>query len=156
MISLEEDLQQRLKGRITLVGVGNNWRGDDGAGVLLLNRLQGKVKAALIDAGEIPESFLGKIEETKPDTLLFLDAMDLGAEPGTVVLLEEGQVGGTSWDTHKPSLALVMKYLRNSTGASVFLLGIQPREVGFGQGISDQVEETLRSLEDILLRILSA
>jgi len=150
--SLEEALKERLKGKVTLVGVGNTWKGDDGAGPALVSRLQGRVRAQLIDAGEVPESFLGRIGETSPDTIVFLDVADLGAAPGEIAIIEGEQLRDTSFSTHRLSLALLMKYLKDSTAADVFLLAIQPKGVGFGERMSQEVEEAVEALGEILQR----
>jgi len=150
--SLEEVLKERLKGRVTLVGVGNTWKGDDGAGPALVNRLQGRVEAQLIDAGEVPESFLGRIEETSPDTIVFLDVADVGASPGEIAIIEGEQLRDVTFSTHRLTLALLMRYLEDSTAADVFLLAIQPKDLGFGEGMSQVVEEAVEALEKILQR----
>jgi len=152
--SLEETLKGRLKGRVTCVGVGNTWKGDDGAGPELTGRLQGRVRAELIDSGEVPESYLGRIEESRPDTIVFLDVAEMGASPGEVAIIEGDQLREVSFSTHRLSLALLMKYLADSTGADVFLLAIQPKSIGLGERMSREVEEAVESLGGILERIL--
>jgi len=152
--SLEETLKGRLKGRVTFVGVGNTWKGDDGAGPKLTSRLQGRVRGQLIDVGEVPESYLGRIEETRPDTIIFLDVAEMGAVPGEVAVIEGEQLREVTFSTHRLSLALLMKYLADSTRADVFLLAIQPKSIGLGERMSPEVEEAVESLGGILERVL--
>src|SRR5574342_1091615 len=62
------ELRARLEGkRVLILGVGNRLRGDDAVGPLLVEHLQGKVDIPLIDAGEVPENYLGPIEESGAD-----------------------------------------------------------------------------------------
>jgi Ni,Fe-hydrogenase maturation factor len=52
-----DELQRRLEGkRSVLLAVGNAMRGDDALGPTLADRLQGKVSATIVDAGEVPEN----------------------------------------------------------------------------------------------------
>jgi hydrogenase 3 maturation protease len=154
--SLEEVLKDRLKGRVTLVGVGNTWKADDGAGAVLISRLRGKVRANLIEVGEVPESYLGRIEETSPQTLMFLDAADIGAAPGEMAIVEEEQLREVGFSTHRLSLALLMKYLKDSTAADVFLLAIQPKRIAFAERMSPEVEQAVEALDEILQRVIPA
>jgi len=64
-----EILSNRLKGRVLILGVENPLRGDDGAGSYLIQQLNGRVNAALLDCGEVLENFLGKIAESQPPTV---------------------------------------------------------------------------------------
>ncbi len=78
-----EQLRERLQGKRTLIlGIGNSMRGDDGVGPALIERLQGKVSATLIDGGEVPENYLGPIEAAGPEAVLIVDAADLKAAAG--------------------------------------------------------------------------
>ena len=46
---IRTELSRRLKGNVLLIGIGNTLRGDDGAGPALIERLEGRVKALLMD-----------------------------------------------------------------------------------------------------------
>jgi hydrogenase 3 maturation protease len=140
------DLQDRIKGRTIVIGVGNTLRGDDGFGPLLVQQLEGKVKADLLDAGEVPESYLGRIIDSKPDTIIVADAVDMQEDPGTVAFLEINEVANVSWSTHRLSLSLFMKYVQEQTGSNVFLVGVQPGTTVFGERITLPMEETLQAL----------
>ncbi len=148
-----ESLSNRLIGKVMILGVGNPIRGDDGAGPYLIKQLMGKVDAALLDCEEVPENFLGKITESRPDTILIIDAIDLGMSPGTVALLED--IENMSYSTHHPSLQLFIDWVKKETMADVLILGIQPKSTDFGSETSDQVKETLSLLEHIILRSLA-
>jgi hydrogenase 3 maturation protease len=105
------DLARLLHGRWLLVGVGNDLRGDDAFGPLLARRLLDEGIPA-IDAGSAPENVTGPILRAAPDLLILADAACMGAEAGTLRLLEAGALaeGGTS--THDPSLATLLAYLQ--------------------------------------------
>ena len=46
----------------------------------------------IIVAGTAPEQYLGRLADGRFDHVIFLDAVDLGAAPGSVVLLDSTQM----------------------------------------------------------------
>jgi len=154
-MSLTEQLRSRLRGKVVVVGVGNSLRGDDGAGSeVALRLLDGGVEA--IDASEVPENVVGLVAAASPDTVVLVDAVDMGAEPGAVALIERGRSREYLATTHRAPLDLVMTYLSHETGADVFLLGIQPQHVRFGIGLSGEVAAGVTSLVALLSAMLRA
>ena len=150
------ELKSNLEGkRILLLGVGNRLRGDDAVGSLLLERLQGKVNVPLIDAGDVPENYLGPIEESGAELVLVVDAADMRAKVGDAGLFDLGQVRGMSVSTHTANLGLLFQVIPPETRPKVLLLGIQPENMEFGQGLSDPVRATMESLVEMLVLLLS-
>jgi len=150
---LEARLREALGRRCLVVGIGNPLRGDDGAAQALLRRLEGAVDAALLDAEEVPESHLGRIVEARPEVVLLVDAVDLGSQPGGVALLTRGRLPAGGFSTHRPPLSVLMFFIEQETGAEVLLLGIQPKQVEFGAGLSPEVEKTVEALAAILASV---
>lgn len=148
-MSLREELAQRLKGKVVLIGVGNLLWGDDGAGPALIRRLEGKLHALLVDGGEVPEHYWGTVVAYGPQTILVIDAIDWGDTPGSVAILDRVQEKGFPLSTHRISLNLFLDLLRKETGADVFILGIQPARVAFGSCMSLKIQKTLALLEDV-------
>jgi len=151
-----ESLPNRLKGKVLILGVGNPLRGDDGAGPCLVEQLKGRVNATLLDCEEVPENFLGQIALNQPNSVLIIDAIDFGMNPGAAALLEEDQLpAGTSLATHHSSLQLFMKWVKEETGGKVFVLGIQPESIEFGNKMSPKVKETVDLLRLLIIEALS-
>jgi hydrogenase 3 maturation protease len=150
-----ESLIGKLKGKVMLLGVGNSLRGDDGAGPYLVEQLRDKVDAALLNCEEVPENFLGKVTQAHPDTILIIDAVDLGAKPGAVAILEGDELKGTGWSTHHAPLQLFIDCIKAETRADVFVLAIQPKSTHFGSKISDEVKQSLGFLQQIIPRALA-
>lgn len=155
-MSLRERLAERLKGAVVVVGVGNPLRGDDAAGSLAARRLMGMTRAHAIDAEEVPESYLGEVRAAAPDTVVLIDAVDLGAEPGSVALLEKEDVALYFPSTHRLPLSLMMEFVQRETGADTFVLAVQPRGLNFGAPVSDEVEASVSLLVKMLGEVLSA
>ena len=146
-----EQLRDRLSGkRVVILGVGNPLRGDDGAGPALIERLLGKVDATLIDAGDVPENYLGPVEAARPQVVLIVDAALFGANPGDIALVEIEELAGSNISTHNSSLALVARVIGSMTGAEVLLLAIQPETISFGAPLSPSVIKALDYLEGLL------
>lgn len=150
MKSIEKRLKERLEGKIVIVGMGNPLKGDDGFGPCLIRRLKGKAKAHLIDGGSAPENYVGKIASLQPDTILVIDACDLGWAPGKMKLLEIEQMKHTGYSTHNTSPGVFMNYLKETTGADVFMLAVQPKEVRLGDGVSSPVERAMERIGEWL------
>ena len=151
-----ETLPHRLNGKVLILGVGNPLRGDDGVGPYLIEQLKGRVNATLLDCEEVPENFLGRIAESQPNSVLIIDAIDFGMNPGAAALLEEDQLlAGTSLSTHHSSLQLFIKWVKAETGGQVLVLGIQPGAIEFGNDMSPEVKETVDLLRLIIIGALS-
>lgn len=153
-MSLREELERRLKGRVVLVGVGNPMWGDDGAGPALIHRLEGKIPVLLVDGGEVPEHYWGTIVAYQPQAILVVDAIDWGGNPGSVALLDKVQKTGPPLSTHRIPLNLFLDLLRIGTGGDVFVLGIQPKVVVLNGAMSPEVQQTLELMEDLFTDIL--
>jgi hydrogenase 3 maturation protease len=149
-------LSKKLSGKVMIMGVGNTLRGDDGAGPYLINQLETQVNAALLDCGEVPENFLGKIAEIHPDHIIIIDAVDLRADPGVVAILDDGEFVSTGWSTHHASLKLFIDCLKADTGSNVLVIGIQPKSTDFGSEMSAEVKETTTLLQQIILKALGS
>ena len=152
---LRDDLKARLQGTVLVVGIGNTLRGDDGFGPSMIERLEGKVSARLLDVGEVPESYLGRLLEQKARTILVLDAADMGEAAGTVAILEAEDLAECNVSTHQMPLELFFRYLRENSHADVFALGVQPKQISLGSEMSPEVESTAAILSEVLIELLS-
>ena len=155
-----EVLKEKLKGKVVIVGIGNILRGDDGAGPELIKSLKFKVRSSeknhelstpnhqlcLIDTGSVPENFLQKIVGERPDVILLVDTINLGKPAGSVEIIKAENLKEESFSTHNASLKLTIAYLKKETGTDLFLLGLQPKNIGFGQKISPEVEESVKKI----------
>ncbi len=153
-MTLRGELAARLSGNVVVVGVGNPLRGDDATGCLVARRLRGTTCARVIEAEEVPESFVGDIAAAMPDVVLMVDAVDLGAEPGAVAVLEREQVATYAPTTHRLPLSLVMDVAQRRTGADVFLIAVQPSRTDFGMAMTPEVTESVERLAGILAELL--
>jgi hydrogenase 3 maturation protease len=152
----EEYLRMRLMGvkRLLVLGVGNEFEGDDGVGIVLARRLKKRWRSSrrfrAIDAGLTPENSIAAIRRFDPSHVLLVDATDMGLPPGSVRIIEREMISGLTISTHSLSLSLIAEYLEKEMGTNVTVVGIQPLNVGSGQRISEPVAQSLNSLENVL------
>ncbi len=146
-----DTIRQKIKGkRLLIMGIGNRLRSDDAIGPLLIDRLQGKVTAKLLDAGDVSENYLGVIESVQPEIILVADAVDFGGRPGEMVLLGLDQLSKANSTTHSSSLHLLFKALQLDPLPEILIIAIQPANIDFGESISPPVNETLEAVARIL------
>jgi len=142
--------------RISVLGVGNPFRSDDGAGVLVARRLACRECALdtghllIIEAGHAPENTTGELRRFAPDLVLIIDAADMGEKPGTVKWIPEEAIDGMSASTHSLPLSLLARYLTLELNCTVALLGIQPTSNTIGDDISSEVAQAVQEIVDEL------
>lgn len=162
--------------RVLIAGVGNLLRADDGFGVEAARRLLAcppvipDVRVTVIETG-IGGMHLVQELLSGYDALVILDAVDRGAEPGTLFLLEPERVEPSSWsvevlrdffaDTHyaEPSHALALAEGVGALPARVAILGCQVASVDdLVQGMTPRVERAVglavRWLPGIVMELL--
>ncbi len=138
-MTLTAALAARFHGTVVVVGVGNPDCGDDGAGCAVARCLRGAPGLHVIEAEEVPESFIGEIAASGPDVVVLVDAVELGAEPGSVAVVEIDALPEGLPGTHRTPLSLLAEVVRCRTGADVLLIAIQPRHLGFATTPSPEV-----------------
>jgi len=145
----------KLRGSKTvIVGVGNVLKGDDAAGPLLCHELQKTgVCAQVIDAGTAPENYIQPIIKKTPQNLLFIDAMDFGAPPGTIRLFKPEQLSSFTYSTHILSPRILAEMVCRDVKADVYFIGVQPAQVKLGQPLSEQVSRAVRELSRLIAKI---
>jgi hydrogenase 3 maturation protease len=139
-----------------VVGVGSSLRSDDVAGVRIAERVR---ELALPDVYAVightaPENVTGEIRAFAPSHVLFVDAADFGAAPGSIRLFESADIGGMTSSTHTLPLHVIADYLTHELGCRVVFLGLQPKSVAFGDAVSNEVaaaiEETVEAIAEAL------
>lgn len=125
--------------------MGNPTRGDDGAGPAVVQELSGSGVPAL-DAGDSPERYLGPMTESGAEVIVFVDAVDFGGKPGEAALLDERELPRRSCVTHRSSLSLVMRYIREQAGQRSVLIGIQPGSLALGAGLTPPVRRAVKGI----------
>ena len=143
--------------RVVVAGIGNPLRKDDFVGVEIVRNLQKKVSRSvyLIECETVPESFIEPITAFKPTHILIIDAAMLNLKPGSSKLIKTDQmVERLAISTHALPLRIFCEYLAKTTGAEIALLGIQPEDSSFGEGLTTDLKKTSVELTNLLSRVL--
>ena len=154
-IALVRALRVLLVGRVSVLGIGNRDRGDDGAGSIAAERLASQTQATVLDTGVVPENFLEKAARSEPDTILLIDTVDFGGAKGELRLISPELIAPAGLSTHAVSLRMAARFLEARTGARIGLLAVQPAVVQAGIGLSVEVANALERLERILPAVLA-
>jgi len=136
---LARRLAEVLTPSSAIVCIGNELRGDDGAGVVIARKLPASLPWKVFDTQTAPESFLGKIVAVRPASVLLIDAVDLAAPAGTVRLVPAENITGQGPSTHGPAPQAFLEMLKQLHPCPRWLLGIQPQGLETGSGLSPPV-----------------
>jgi hydrogenase maturation protease len=85
--------------------------------------------------------------------LVFLDAVEFGAAPGSVVFLNSAEMAGRfpQVSTHKIALGVLAQCAETNGSTRAWLLGVQPESLQAGQPLTATMEQTLSVLREYLL-----
>lgn len=167
--SWEEDLNRRWKQRVadlgrkprtSLIGIGYELGGDDGAGVAVILTLEKEQPSwdwvQLVNADAAPENITGAVRRFKPEWILLVDAADTGADPGSITWLDPQSTTGFSASTHTLPLQVLAHYLETELQCPVDLIGIQPQSLGFSEPLTAPVHQAVTDVADVLSRLFTA
>jgi len=157
MADLREQLEECFRGRVCLMGLGNIDYGDDGLGVRMSERLSAAGLPDVIVAGTMPERFIDSATAESFDYLIFLDAVEFGAPPGSAVFLDAEEMAARfpQISTHKISLGLLAKLVEEKGITKARLLGVQPESIKTGGELSPVARETVDLLCGLILDVLN-
>ena len=120
---------------ILFVGIGNGLKSDDAVGIFICRNIieTDRKKVLIVESGI--EKFVGKINSIAPDILLLVDCTDFNEQPGFVKMVPVEEILDHTMHTHTISVSRISEFFEMPT----FVLGIQPKFVGFGEAISTHV-----------------
>jgi hydrogenase 3 maturation protease len=167
--NLMEDLNRQIKdrnGKILIVGLGSAERGDDGVGLYIAKRLASErlpenVEVVLCESEMDLLRLVGTLSVNKdgsadglPCHVIFLDAVEFGGREGEIAFLgsEEIKSRFPQVSTHKISLSAIAKYIEANGKTSVWLIGIQVKNIRMPSGLSPEVKEAADVLTGLLTR----
>ena len=149
-------LSRVLKGKTIIVGIGNILKGDDAFGPILIERLNGKIKALCIDAGTAPENYAGKITKENPDSVVLVDAAHLELDAGAYDILRKDDLVKCGFTTHDLSPVMFIEFLEKECKADIYMLAVQPESLGFGEEMTERVKKALDEIEQLVMEAQNA
>jgi hydrogenase 3 maturation protease len=132
ILSPAQNLAQNELPRVAIVGIGNEFNGDDAAGVLVARKLSSQECSAdashvlVIEAGQAPENITAELRRFQPQVVLLIDAAQIDADPGDIIWIPWETTSGMSASSHSLPLSMLARYLTLEFACTVHLLGIQP------------------------------
>ncbi len=127
---------------IIFIGLGNDIRGDDGAGLVFLDRLKQKTEfeeSIFIRARTNPENYLQKIVDSQAKLVVFIDACHWGGKPGEMTWLDGENINKISISTHAFSIKMVEEFICAQKNIEFKYLGIEPKSMEIGEPLSGEV-----------------
>ena len=157
MKDIEKELSDFLSGatKVAVLGIGNDLRTDDGLGPFIVENLDIRSSNVLIEnVGSVPEGFARPLAEFGAERVIMIDAADMRKPVGHIELVTKNRIGGISISTHSMPLSFLMMYLEQETGGQTILLGIQPKSIQFGEGLTQEIQEVVDRVIDVLRNLL--
>ena len=153
----EDELKNFIAGakKIAILGIGNDLRSDDGLGLYIIDKLNIDDSRILIEnVGSVPEGFARNLAEFGAERVIMVDAADMMKPPGHVEFVTKDRIGGITISTHSLPLSFLMMYLEQETGGKTVLIGIQPKSIQFGEGLTPEIQQVVEETINILERVL--
>ena len=142
-----------------VIGIGNRYRRDDGSALRVLDALSGRVPVATM------------VLESDGEPARLIDAW---ADASLAVVIETvrggrapGSIAEIRWDEHlEPASgernshglgvleAIALGRAVGQMPRSLHLVGIEPQDLGWGEGLSDAVERSVGAAADLVLTYL--
>ncbi len=143
-----DNLLIRKDRKILFVGIGNQLKSDDGVGVYISNNIKNKGNISSLTVETSIENYIGKINSLKPEILVLVDCVDLKSSAGKYKLMELNQIQDLTFNTHNISLRRLSEFFE----MPVYILGIQPEKVEFGENISFLV----KNIADRIIKLINS
>ncbi|HAX70765.1 MAG TPA: hypothetical protein DCY14_14230 [Anaerolineae bacterium] len=142
--------------RVAVVGIGNEFRNDDAAGVLVARMLlqyENPGHALILRAGHAPENFTSELRAYRPHLVLMIDAADMGAAPGEVSLIPFDQIDGMTASTHSLPLSMLSRYLTLELNCAIVLIGIQAVSNDVGETVDPSVMMAVHDVAEAIFDV---
>lgn len=155
---MREDGTTSSRAPTLVLGIGNILLADDGVGVRAIEALRRTAVPAgvdVVDGGTAGADLLDILAERQK--VIVVDAVDVGAQPGTVVRLSPedlGSVGDRGISLHEVGLAqaLAMVELLGIGPRKAIILGVQVESISCGLHLSRPVAEAMSKIVGQVLR----
>ena len=145
------------KARITIVGVGNLLLKDEGVGIHIVHALQKMdipPDIKIIDGGtsiDLPYYLKNS------NTVIIIDAAKGGSKPGTVYRFHPHAPAVESSETvsaHELGLekSLEMMKLMENQPRETTIIGVEPKEIGWGTELSAELKHKVPEIVNIILK----
>lgn len=152
----------RIQPRILIIGIGNDHRHDDAAGLIAVRRLRARQlpRVAIFEASAEGTALMNLWQDA--ETVIFIDAVESSAPPGTIHRFDAQTqpLPRTIFccSTHAFGLAEAVELARalDRLPSRLLVFGIEGRDFAQGSGLSPEVENALPTLLKTVTRELES
>ena len=138
-----------LSNKIAVIGLGNNLRGDDGIGIIILESLLNNYKRPGIDYlnfGIASFDLMHRLQDY--DAVLLIDGIVAGLLAGELTIFNLEEVAFSQEDnavsTHELNLKDIFRLTHNlGIKTKIYIAGIQVQDVSFGESLSQLLKKNL-------------
>lgn len=138
-----------------VIGIGNPLRKDDGIGIYLLKKLididiKFDKKVRFIDGGTGGFNLIHNMSNFK--IVLLIDAIDFDSKPGETIFFEYNEYKNhkkyNKTSIHDDDITRIIQVNKviHKNPKKIFIFGIQPKDVSFGDGLSKCIEGKIDSI----------
>ncbi|MCD6521260.1 hydrogenase maturation protease [Candidatus Calescamantes bacterium] len=141
--SLKEFFLEIKGKKVLFVGLGNEMRGDDGAGLYFVEKIAelNRNNWRVLKVGVSLENWLGRIISSDSSLIVLVDSSYFGGKVGEMKLLDLKKITAPGF-THNFSFPMVIHMMEES-GKEVKFLGIQPKRTKLGEELSSEVKGSI-------------
>lgn len=118
-----DKLENYLNDDFLIIGIGNDFKEFDTAGLKLIRKLKKIYPDKCIECGEVIENYLGKIIDKKVKNLIIVDTIYFD---GDFKIFSPKEISLQGISTHSLSLRTISEYLKN-WGINTIIFGLNPR-----------------------------
>jgi hydrogenase maturation protease len=147
---------------VLVIGVGNDFRSDDGAGLFVARSLQARVLPGVLTREASGEGAALMDMWSGIPAVIMADAVDAGGEPGAIYRLDAGSEPIPAlffhYSTHAFSVAEAVEMARalGQLPPRFVIYGIEGQNYHAGQGLSPVVEQAARTVSARVLADIEA
>lgn len=147
----------KMKRSILVIGIGSEFRGDDGAGLLVAQGLQREDLPRSVEVLEMKGDGAALMASWKDSShVILVDAITAGLPPGSIIRIDArkelvpASLFATSSHSFGLAQALAISLALNELPPSVTLFGIQARTFQVGADLSLEVKKAVRETSDAI------
>ncbi|MFH1387526.1 MAG: hydrogenase 3 maturation endopeptidase HyCI [bacterium] len=142
-----ELLRPNSLGTTLIITVGNDFRSDDGVGPYIAGKCP-KLKAGyrLLNAKDQPENIIDQAIAARPAKVILIDGADFRGQPGEARIVKKAEIPQQTLSTHIFPLNIIAEMIEKEVGAPVWFLGVQAKNLEFGEKLSEEVAATAEEI----------
>ncbi len=134
--------------------MGNILRGDDGAGIYIIEKLSNNKNINTLKIESGIENYIGKIISKSPEVMIIFDAIHFNDRPGKIKIFPIDNLFNYPVISHGIPLEILINIFFRENIKRIYVVGIQPGSIKIGDHLSKRVKKNLDQLIKSIIKIL--